>query len=287
MALTKINFGDKVKSAAIDRFRPTKGVATVIAIISKSRGCYALHQHYAEGLGWFQCFGGRCCRDFDLPETRYVFPVVVYTIKDYETLERGLPVVVQFLSLSKGQYDELLTKDKVNGNITAHDLYVTCDENKKYATPKFEVMAHAKPFWRTNKAVEAAVLKEFAHYENAIEQSIAREFANEQEYLTALERARQKVAQQGVTAPVPPPVGASGQPMPPALTQQSAGYLPQDDGGDLSDLVNSDILAESEAPGDPGVVEADFNVVGTSVEEGTGEAPADDDGDIADILDKQ
>lgn len=155
-----VNVGEDVKGNPVERIKFTKGVRSVISILSDR--VVALKLHYRKGIGSIICFGGSCCEKFGLPYVRYLFPVLVY---DTDSKGRVISTDVSFKVLSVGQsvYEEIKTiQMSNNGRITGLDLIVTCkrDDVQDISIGRLQeslylqskaIINEAREFWSANK----------------------------------------------------------------------------------------------------------------------------------------
>jgi hypothetical protein len=166
---TRIKLGDTVKPIAVERYKGSKGQKEVVSILTNNIS--AVHMHFTKGIGGYYCFGGACCKLEGMPAVRYIIPIVKYSVTNPAQFIYSSPVFVQYLAVGKERYDEIVLKDKINKDITAVDMVVSCVDDQ-YQKLSFEVLGPA--LWRTDKAMTAEVKAQYVEYQNLIENSVAR-----------------------------------------------------------------------------------------------------------------
>lgn len=190
MGLVKIKLGEKVVPVKIERFRGSKGKTEVICLLSSD--ITAANTHYVDGIGHFHCFQGSCCQDNGLPNTRYILPIVRYTITNPQSMEYGAPVMVEYLPLGKESYEaDFLVKHAIKArsgrSVSEFDIMVSCTD-EAYQKLKFEFLDDRQ--WPKVPAVAEVVKACWRKYQSLIEMSIGR-VLDETSYAKALERASQ------------------------------------------------------------------------------------------------
>lgn len=207
MGLKPINFGDEVRSIAIEKFRAAKGVNDIIAIPMRSIDVAYIHYH--PNMGYFYCFQGECCQSFGLPSMRYILPMVQYTPAgpgDFRSY--GEPLLVKYLAMGKDSYQAMKLKDQVTGNITTKDLLVSCSD-ETYQKLTFEVLGEAK--WLSDPAMREKVVKMAQVYKSLVGLSVAKSYTPAQfaETVRSLEAGAPRSAAPAPRAPAPRAVTAN------------------------------------------------------------------------------
>ncbi len=135
--------------------------------------------HYSKDVGGnFQCFGGRCCEDIDLPNVRYVLPIVVY-----DTDKTGLRILsynytIKGLVLSGGKtYDKINTIASLVGDITSIDILTSCIE-EKYQDLDFQQAGQVR--WKQKKEMAQAIIQEFNQKSKFLPLILGRKLTEEQ-----------------------------------------------------------------------------------------------------------
>lgn len=171
-----LELGSALKPIAIERYKASEHHEDVIAVVS--RKIAGVHMHYREGIGFFYCFGGKCCEDLSLPQVRYVLPVLVYSTQDVTTRSYGLPITMKYLILGRDAYEsQILTKERINSNLHVQDLLVTCTD-EGYQKLSFDIVGPAK--WRDPKNGMTDLVKSlWAEYQRLIAMSVARKLTPE------------------------------------------------------------------------------------------------------------
>lgn len=140
------DIGLEVSRLPVEKVKFTKDSRSMISILSNR--VVAIKAHYTEELGSFLCFGGSCC-NLGLPRVKYLFPCLVY-----ETNKKGVPisnkVEYRCLSLGKDAYNDILTMQELNGDITGIDIIVTCND-EQYQKVSFQPAGSAR--WRKSKRI--------------------------------------------------------------------------------------------------------------------------------------
>jgi hypothetical protein len=167
--LMRIKLGDTIKPIAVERYKASKAANDVICVLTADIS--AAHLHFVKGIGGFYCFGGACCKFEGLPSIRYIVPILKYTMTDQRNFVYGAPVFVQYLSAAKERYEEILRKNKINGDITSVDMLVSC-QDEIYQKLSLEVLSKAA--WKEDASLAPEVKTQYAEYNNLIEQSVAR-----------------------------------------------------------------------------------------------------------------
>jgi hypothetical protein len=167
--LMRIKLGDSIKPIAVERYKASKAASDVICVLTADIS--AAHVHFVKGRGGFYCFGGACCKFEGLPSIRYIVPILKYTMTDQKNFVYGAPVFVQYLSAAKERYEEILRKNKINGDITAMDMLVSC-QDEVYQKLSLEVLG--KAVWKGDGKLAEEVKAQYAEYSNLIENSVAR-----------------------------------------------------------------------------------------------------------------
>ena len=271
--LKKMNFGDRVQSAQIEKYKGVEGVRDVIAVLSKKE-IFAAQFHYVQGLGPFYCFEGSCCVRHRLPQVKTIVPIVKYAVRDQHRLDRGLPISVQYLSLSKSTYDEFIVKDEIHGGISKHDLLVQCSD-ANFQKLSFEVIP-GTPQWKVDPEIKTVVMREFDRYMNLIEMSIARMFTPEQyeaEYAKIANDRPMTASGSRTSVAVPDTYGGSQQTYLPV-----SGQVNGLEDEDLSDLMDGDVTPPAAAAAKDAVID----VTSTPVVPQTGVESSLDVGDLDD-----
>lgn len=183
--------GEKIETVKIQPFKADEKFPSVIAVISSEKGIFGTNVHYVDGMGRFQCFDGICCQRHGFADTRYVLPVIEYSLKDHTKFILDWPLYLRYLILGETAYNELIEKSVLNNGIHRRDMVVRCT-NPKYKTLSFEMIPDKAPFWTTTDVMKGFVANEFKRYMTHIEQSVARPVTAEQyeqEYTMAMAKA--------------------------------------------------------------------------------------------------
>lgn len=140
------DIGLEVSRLPVEKVKFTKDSRSMISILSNR--VVAIKAHYTEELGSFLCFGGSCC-NLGLPRVKYLFPCLVY-----ETNKKGVPISnkvdYRCLALGKDAYNDILTMQELNGDITGIDIIVTCND-EQYQKVSFQPAGPAR--WRKSKRI--------------------------------------------------------------------------------------------------------------------------------------
>ena len=168
-----MKIGQVAPSEYVERLKGEQGIRVVYAIVSEDMIAASTHYDDTFGLNYFHCFKGECCRVFNVPQQRYVFPVLVYTgdPKNY-----GEPVELKFLGLTRKQYtgefkDLLDTMKLRNEDITNRDLLLSC-KNTEYQQNSFQALGEAK--WKSNEKIAVMVKEGLIRYNSIIGRSLGR-----------------------------------------------------------------------------------------------------------------
>lgn len=146
--------GTKVSRYPIERIKFTSAKRELISLLT--RNVLILKVHYHEDTGSFICFGGKCCEVLsELPRIKYAFPAVVY-----ETDVKGKPVengrvTVKVFAMGESDYNDIMDKDELNGDITKYDILISC-EDEQYQKIKMNLAGPAR--WRKNKEIVKEVV---------------------------------------------------------------------------------------------------------------------------------
>lgn len=155
------DIGLTVSRVPVERAKFTKDSRALINIVSSK--VVAIKTHYREGLGNYLCFGGECCEFDGLARVKYLFPVNVY-----DTNKKGKPISSELqqrvLSIGADQYEDIMTLQELNGDITQFDILVSC-KDEQYQKLSFQLAgparctgnekwkasnAEANEFWKKN-----------------------------------------------------------------------------------------------------------------------------------------
>lgn len=234
MGLMRAKLGDIIKPIAIERAKFAVGHDMAIAVVSKDISVATVH--FEPGVGFFYCFKGSCCKSGGLPQIRYILPVVEYSTRDVS--DYGGPVIMKYLPVGQDVYNSILLKDKINSDITAKDLYVTCTD-EKYQKLSFEVLGDVK--WKKDPVIMEQVKKLWGEYNNLIELSVARNL-DEEAYLKAVAKA----AQGNPAIPHRPVPGVPA-------SQQVAQQVPQ------QQLMETSSAPSQDVPAAAVILDADFD----------------------------
>lgn len=167
--LVPLKLGDTIKPIAVERYKASKNQKDVISILTPN--IQAAHMHFTKGIGGYYCFEGACCHMEGLPTTRYIIPIVKYSMIDMAKFVYGLPVFVQYFSVAKDRYDEILTKNRLNKDITSVDLLVSCTD-EAYQKITLDVMGPC--LWRQDPNIKKEVKDLYQEYNNLVGVSVAR-----------------------------------------------------------------------------------------------------------------
>lgn len=156
---------------------------TVISILS--RKIKIIKTHYSDDLRYFYCNEGACCEKFGPPSVRYVFPVVHYsTDKQGRIIPDSPDWLVRPLVVGGKDYEMILLKDQVSGDVTEHDLMVIC-MNDQYQNFQFEVIGPAT--WKKLPLITGRIKEEVEYYKKNVKTAVARELTD-LEILAAMAR---------------------------------------------------------------------------------------------------
>lgn len=145
------DIGLTVSRVPVERAKFTKDSRALINIVSSK--VVAIKTHYREGLGNYLCFGGECCEYDGLARVKYLFPVNVY-----DTNKKGKPVSTEMqyrvLSIGADQYEDIMTLQELNGDITQFDILVSC-KDEQYQKLSFQLAGAARcqqnPQWKNSR----------------------------------------------------------------------------------------------------------------------------------------
>lgn len=207
MSIKPIKMGDQIKTVAIERYRASEGVPSIICILT--RNIFQVDTFYHQGVGYV--YDPQDERIYDLkglPATRAIIPVVEYTLANIQTYEYGGPVSVKYLPLSKDDYEsKILTKDGLNGDVTKLDLVVTCTDSKMQKN-SFDVIAGHARKWMDKGGMEKDTKAQYADFLKLWERSVARPMSAD-EFLAAMQKADLEAAKgtnKTISTPVSQPV---------------------------------------------------------------------------------
>jgi len=171
--------GTKVSKYPIEKMKFNKNNRELISIITQK--VFIPKRHFHEEVGSFRCFGGACCEHLDLPDPRYVYPIVVY-----DTDKTGKPisqdVEVKALDVSGDKYDDIVTAGELHGGITTIDLLVTC-KDETYQDISFQAAGDAR--WKKSKNAVKYVV-EFWEKNKSYLLNVAGRKITESEFLESL-----------------------------------------------------------------------------------------------------
>ena len=143
--------GTVVSRFPIERVKFSTSKRELISILS--RRVVIVKTHYVEDVGSFFCFSGKCCDLDGLPRVKYLLPIVMY-----DTNKAGKPVssevVVKVLSIGKDQYEDIMTINELDGDITEKDLLVTC-KDEQYQ--KISIQSAGDARWKKGKSIVSYV----------------------------------------------------------------------------------------------------------------------------------
>lgn len=197
MPARSIKWGEKLPSATITKFRATKQAPSIISVISKE-GILGAAIHYADGLGYFHCFEGVCCAQEGPAKVRYILPVVVYRVGNYQnySVDMSPGVEVQYLMLSEKDYIALQQSDSMIP-LDECDFLVTC-EDETFQTLRFQIVydpatrGPRQASWKTDDTVRRSVMSYYGgKYVSLISLSLGRDFKSPNEYMEAKGKAAQ------------------------------------------------------------------------------------------------
>lgn len=142
------DIGLTVSRVPVERAKFTKDSRALIHVVTSK--VVAIKTHYREGLGNYLCFGGECCEHDGLARVKYLFPIDVY-----DTNKKGKPVSAELqhrvLSVGSDQYEDIMTLQELNGDITAFDILVSC-KDEQYQKLSFQLAGNARcvsaPQWK-------------------------------------------------------------------------------------------------------------------------------------------
>jgi hypothetical protein len=142
------DIGLTVSRVPVERAKFTKDSRALIHIVTNK--VVAIKTHYREGLGNYLCFGGECCEHDGLARVKYLFPIDVY-----DTNKKGKPVSAELqhrvLSVGSDQYEDIMTLQELNGDITGYDILVSC-KDEQYQKLSFQLAGDARcansPQWK-------------------------------------------------------------------------------------------------------------------------------------------
>ena len=134
------DIGLTVSRVPVERAKFTKDSRALIHIVTSK--VVAIKTHYREGLGSYLCFGGECCEYDGLARVKYLFPIDVY-----DTNKKGKPVSAELqhrvLSVGADQYEDIMTLQELNGNVTGFDILVSC-KDEQYQKLSFQLAGPAR-----------------------------------------------------------------------------------------------------------------------------------------------
>jgi hypothetical protein len=134
------DIGLTVSRVPVERAKFTKDSRALIHIVTSK--VVAIKTHYREGLGNYLCFGGECCEYDGLARVKYLFPIDVY-----DTNKKGKPVSAELqhrvLSVGADQYEDIMTLQELNGDVTGLDILVSC-KDEQYQKLSFQVAGPAR-----------------------------------------------------------------------------------------------------------------------------------------------
>lgn len=166
--------GDVVFANRLRRPKLKEGERTVISILSQKIQIVKIH--YDESIRYIYCTEGLCCQKFGMPDVRYVFPCLMYDVdKKGNIIPESDEWKVFPLSLGYKEYRNMMTKNEITGDITKHDLMVTC-QAEQYQTWAYETLGECK--WKKIPAITNRIKEEVAYYQNNLKSAIARELTD-------------------------------------------------------------------------------------------------------------
>jgi len=190
MPLQPINFGDRVQSVSINKFKGSEGCSYIVSLqVDLVQAAYI---YFHENTGYFYAFNGMDIDVLGPPNLRYIIPVIVYSggLEKY-----GAPLAIEYYPAGEKVYEELLRMDKierqrgVENGLSDCDLTATC-EIAKYQ--KFDFRAIGDCVWRKDPAMAKQVAGMRETYQKLIPFSVARELS-EDKFLELMGKTREEV----------------------------------------------------------------------------------------------
>lgn len=226
-----MSMGQKKEEKRVSKFKGNMSVNTYMSVIDNN-GVIAATTHYAKGIGFFHCFEGICCDREGPAKVKYIIPVAVYRIKNFETGEVMLDysnIEIMYLSLNKATYEALVTINDTVAPLDTIDIVVkTIDDTfqKLEITPSINnLTGRINPAsWRLDENIRNKVMKFYSTtYENTVMDSLGKTLTPT-EYLKLKDANPENVNRgsnsenadfYGTTPPPPPPP-----PIPPQINNQ-------------------------------------------------------------------
>lgn len=151
-----------------------------------SRKVTIIKTHYDETLRYIYCNDGICCEKFGPPSVRYVFPVIWYaTDKRGDIIKDSADWKAVPLVMGPREYDQIVLKDQLTGDIRKHDLMVVC-QNEQYQNYSYETLGPCA--WNSIPQIKGKIKEEVEYYKKHIQHSLAKSLTD-QEIVNALSSA--------------------------------------------------------------------------------------------------
>jgi hypothetical protein len=195
-------FGEEIAPTALQPVKLSLGQKMIGTIASSM--IVIVKQHYLQGVGYFHCFEGDCCRQNGLPTVKYGMPFYVFPSNDMQVLEGDLDFKI--LVRPYKDYMNLKTKHQIlkqqsGKNISDMLVMITCTE-QQYQNFSFDLMGESD--WRKRIAKEQ-YQEDLAKFQKFADLSLGR-MINEQEYYKLIEAATASMPV--IDRPQAPPINA-------------------------------------------------------------------------------
>ena len=195
-----VPFGAAMPKQGIQKFTAKKG-QTQIKVLSTSEEYFVYAKvHYLEGVGYFHCFGGSCCKacadagDKGSSSERAILPIAVYKA----SLTGGATLDFAYLPLPEQKYSALLSLHTSVGDITTYDIIIDC-EDEKYQKYTFTPVISVPPIYNSIPDAEMASANFLRDYQATIMKTLGKSI-NEVEFNNLRAKALQQAANNvGVT----------------------------------------------------------------------------------------
>lgn len=221
--MEQVKMGKKKQGREIPKFYATESAPSILSVITLD-GIFAVNTHFCPEIGQFHCFNGICCLKERPAKTKYLFPVVVYRVKDvlHGKVDLNSDVEIQYLLLSEKDYDKMIKMNDSleTGTIEDYNLEIS---TKNETFQQLSISLSKEPFtntpikasWREDEKVRNHVLKYYdSIFKEKIGSSVGR-FISESEYILLKQNKRgQEEYVNKPTSSIPkPPVDEEPSPM--------------------------------------------------------------------------
>jgi len=233
--LKKVKMGEKAVSNTVTKFQAVEDAPSIVSVISVE-DILTVSTHFSQNIGSFHCFEGICCLKERPAKPKYMFPIVVYRVKDAlkGIVDTSLGVEVQYLLVGEKDYNKMIKLHDSVGSLEDINLQITTNND---TFQKLDITVSKDPFsgapikssWRNDEKVRNYVLHYYnTFFKERIETSLGR-VLTEAEYVALKQSAPEQNSYiNKPVAPPPPEEEYEAVPPPPEEVEIGEDFTPED-----------------------------------------------------------